>query len=59
MPTLSLDQVHLHLSHHFGIREGDIQVKKYGRADFLLIFASMQLADMCFMPPLPNRRISR
>jgi hypothetical protein len=52
-PVLSSEQVRDHLSRFFAIGEGEVQVKRYNRADFLLVFANRQLADrVLHTPPL-------
>jgi hypothetical protein len=58
-PMLSPEQVHDHLSRFFAIGEGEVQVKRYNRADFLLVFANRQLADrVLHAPPPPQAGIS-
>jgi hypothetical protein len=58
-PLLSPEQVQDHLSRFFAIGEGEVQDKRYNRADFLLVFANRQLADrVLHVPPLPQASIS-
>jgi hypothetical protein len=52
-PPVSPDQVRHQLSSHYGIGDSDVQVKHYSRANFLLIFASRQLADQVLHAPPP------
>jgi hypothetical protein len=55
MLALSPGQILSHLSRCFDIHEGDVQVKRYSREDFLSIFASRELADRVLFAPPPQR----
>jgi hypothetical protein len=53
-PTMLPAQVRQYLSHFFHIQDGNIQIKRYSRADFLLIFASRQLVDQALHAVQPK-----
>jgi hypothetical protein len=43
------------LGQHYSVDASDVQVKRYSRADFLLVFSSRQLADQVLHTPPPPR----
>jgi hypothetical protein len=52
-PAVSPSQVERLLIQHYAIRVGEVQVKRYSCADFLLIFTSRMLVDQVLhtLPP--------